>query len=99
MVLSDFQLFSKWSQITHKWSKIIPEATPSIAYDNSNNDSNDNNPDMHGNDKMDGAGLLPKATLSTVTENVSENDHESPKQPVDGETNSLKPPDNSNIVI
>ena len=41
-------------------------------------------------------GLLPKATLSTVTESVGENDHESHKHPGDGETNSLKPPDNSN---
>ena len=44
------------------------------------------------------AGLLPKAALSTVTENVSKNDLESPKQSVDGETNSLKAPYKSNIV-
>ena len=66
------------------------------AHDSSNNDSSDSNHNMHSIDNIDGAGLMPKATLSTVTECIGENDHESHKHTGDGETNSLKPPDNSN---
>ena len=51
---------------------------------------------MHSIDKIDVAGLMPKATSSTVTESIGENDHESHKHTGDGEINSLKPPDNSN---
>ena len=66
------------------------------AHDSSNNDSSDSNHNMHSIDKIDGAGLMPKATSSTVTESIGENDHESHKHTGDGEINSPKPPDNSN---